>query len=246
MESSFKWESTCWGMLLRIWWEVWIGVTCRQPRRSRESPAIPTLVPSILRKNERKGKVLIFSGSELACSFSPYITAVNASVVGSGPILQENKGNINRMLVKKGKGAKYFYWVLKRTTENEIYLLLMHLIWQNNCTTGFQQKKNATRKIVIWKYCTKLWQPACIVKRHRLWLTDPRICFANLYISLCPSVTIATFLLLLLWCLKPMSFFFFTFGQVFPTKKFPSEFSGHFGQHWFLSYQITFAQFTLV
>ena len=60
-------------------------------------------------KNERKGKVLIFSGSELACSFSPYITAVNASVVGSGPILQENKGNINRMLVKKGKGAKYFY-----------------------------------------------------------------------------------------------------------------------------------------
>ena len=158
-------------------------------------------------KNERKGKVLIFSGSELTCSFSPYITAVNASVVGSGPILQENKGNINRMLVKKGKGAKYFYWVLKRTTENEIYLLLMHLIWQNNCTTGFQQKKNATRKIVIWKYCTKLWQPACIVKRHRLWLTDPRICFANLYISLCPSVTITTFLLLLLWCLKLMSFF---------------------------------------
>ena len=40
-------------------------------------------------KNERKGKVLILSGSELACSFSPYITAVNASVVGSGPILQE-------------------------------------------------------------------------------------------------------------------------------------------------------------
>ena len=60
-------------------------------------------------KNERKGKVLILSGSELACSFSPYITAVNASVVGSGPILQENEGNINRMLVKTGKGAKYFY-----------------------------------------------------------------------------------------------------------------------------------------
>ena len=50
MESSFKWQSTCWGMLLRIWWEVWIGVTCRQPKRSRESPAIPTLVLSILRK----------------------------------------------------------------------------------------------------------------------------------------------------------------------------------------------------
>ena len=151
------------------------------------------------------------------------------------------------MLVKTGKGAKYFYWVLTRTTENEIYLLLMHLTeWLHDWFPAEKKHTKATRKIVIWKYCTKLWQPACIVKRHRLWLTDPRICFANLYIFLCPSVTIATFLLLLLWCLKPMSFFFFTFGQVFPTKKFPSEFSGHFGQHWFLSYQITFAQFTLV
>ena len=159
-------------------------------------------------KNERKGKVLIFSGSELACSFSPYITAVNASVVGSGPILQENKGNINRMLVKTGKGAKYFYWVLTRTTENEIYLLLMHLTeWLHDWFPAEKKHTKATRKIVIWKYCTKLWQPACIVKRHRLWLTDPRICFANLYISLCPSVTITTFLLLLLWCLKLMSFF---------------------------------------
>ena len=72
----------------------------------------------------------------------------NRSECICGGLWANSAGEINRMLVKTGKGAKYFYWVLKRTTENEIYLLLMHLIWQNDCTTGFQQKKNTQRQHV--------------------------------------------------------------------------------------------------
>ena len=54
-----------------------------------------------------------FSGSgfiviKLACSFSPYMTAVNASVVGSGPILEKKniKHCCGKRLLKRLKNTK--------------------------------------------------------------------------------------------------------------------------------------------
>ena len=45
---------------------------------------------------------------KLACSFSPYMTAVNASVVGSGPILEQKniKHSCGKRLLKRLKNTK--------------------------------------------------------------------------------------------------------------------------------------------